>query len=259
MFVTEYPTGEQNESQRRLSQPCNNRRLTLCKNTPLNECQEKFKHTTLDIDNELYKERTSRNSVAYNHPRMSVTANMPMNRNFNSYFNQNLSKADYKLINEAYDNDFKQSAAHSYSGRRSSFFNDFLFRRSTSTSNNVALMSSQIENGKKKKINVIEKLRIYRNRIQSKKSKSLSSRKVDEQEKQINYYYHYKTDSDCRLFEEKKAEIDDELLFEFMSNKISSMRRNGICEQIDKLNFQRQLVDFVEHSLREEYVHSFLV
>ena len=64
------------------------------------------------------------------------------------------------------------------------------------------------------------------------------------------------------IFREKieKALIHtDKTLVKFLSSKSVSRRRQATCSKIDKLENQRQLVNFMENRLRGEFVTNFLL
>lgn len=77
--------------------------------------------------------------------------------------------------------------------------------------------------------------------------------------KKKKYFYDYKLLSDCRTFEEKKFEINDFDLIYYLSTKCSKQRRHAICAKIDKTDYNRQLQDFMEYLLREDYIRNFLL
>jgi hypothetical protein len=68
-----------------------------------------------------------------------------------------------------------------------------------------------------------------------------------------------KIQADCRSYEEKKNEINDMDLNNYLENSASKIRRNAICEKIDKLENNKQLLNFMEYLLREDYIKNFLL
>ena len=68
-----------------------------------------------------------------------------------------------------------------------------------------------------------------------------------------------KINADCRTFEEKKNEINDTDLNNYLETNASKTRRNAICEKIDKLENNKQLLNFMEYLLREDYIKNFLL
>jgi hypothetical protein len=69
----------------------------------------------------------------------------------------------------------------------------------------------------------------------------------------------YKIFADCRTFEEKKDEINDIDLVYYLSTLSSKTRRNAICSKIDKNEYNKQLLSFMEYLLREDYIKNFLL
>ena len=65
--------------------------------------------------------------------------------------------------------------------------------------------------------------------------------------------------ADCRTFDEKKNEINDLELNNYLEKSASKIRRNAICEKIDKLENNKQLLNFMEYLLREDYIKNFLL
>ena len=65
--------------------------------------------------------------------------------------------------------------------------------------------------------------------------------------------------ADCRSFEEKKDEINDVDLINFLAHRSSKVRRNATCERIDKFDNNKQLLNFMEYLLREDYIKNFLL
>ena len=64
---------------------------------------------------------------------------------------------------------------------------------------------------------------------------------------------------DLRSYEEKKAEINDKILNIYLNTCKYSCRRNAICSRIDKIYHNRQLINFMEYLLREDYIKNFLL
>jgi hypothetical protein len=62
--------------------------------------------------------------------------------------------------------------------------------------------------------------------------------------------------ADCRCFEEKKNEINDNVLIKYLSDSTSSKRRrNATCEKIDKLERNSELLKYMENLLHDDYVN----
>jgi hypothetical protein len=169
---------------------------------------------------------------------------------------------DFKQINDAYNSDIKLfERSTRLSAKRKSYFNEMfnLSNSSAVSTKQKATLQTVVDTfamGKKKKINLIEKLRSYRSFIQSKKKSTKSD--TSDQGKEMTYYHDYKYDADCRSYVEKKEEIDDDELEYFLTNSCLRARRNCICEEIDRQYNDRQLIEFMEFVLREDYVYSFL-
>ncbi len=63
--------------------------------------------------------------------------------------------------------------------------------------------------------------------------------------------------SDCRSYEQKKVEIDDNELNNYLKKKMGKRRRNGFCEEIIKSVLDNQLIEFQIYLCRELYFKSF--
>lgn len=64
--------------------------------------------------------------------------------------------------------------------------------------------------------------------------------------------------SDSNLI--KSLQRSNDSVFDlFLATRTSTQRRNAICPKIDKLNSNRQLLDYMEFLLREDYIQSFLL
>jgi len=64
---------------------------------------------------------------------------------------------------------------------------------------------------------------------------------------------------DLRSFSERQDELNDKTLTFYLSSDKGCSRRNAICSRIDKFYFNRQLVNYMEHLLREDYIKNFLI
>ena len=64
--------------------------------------------------------------------------------------------------------------------------------------------------------------------------------------------------ADCRSYEEKKLEINDDKLNYYLSGESSKIRRNGVCEKMIKQN-KDPLFDYIVYLLREEHIKNFLL
>ena len=64
---------------------------------------------------------------------------------------------------------------------------------------------------------------------------------------------------DLRSYSEKKSELNDIVLNLFINSDKCAHRRNAVCTKIDKLYYDRQLVNYMEYLLREDYIKNFLL
>ncbi|RNA43211.1 hypothetical protein BpHYR1_018667 [Brachionus plicatilis] len=64
---------------------------------------------------------------------------------------------------------------------------------------------------------------------------------------------------DLRDYVDKKSEINDNVLHRFLENKRAHARRFAICARIDKLDHNKELINFMEYLLREDYIQNFLM
>jgi hypothetical protein len=72
------------------------------------------------------------------------------------------------------------------------------------------------------------------------------------------YFNKNKTKSDSNLANNNQRSNDS--VFElFLAARSCAQRRNAICAKIDKLYSNRQLLDYMEFLLREDYIQSFLI
>ena len=59
--------------------------------------------------------------------------------------------------------------------------------------------------------------------------------------------------------EKKEEEPQDNTLITFLNNRNISSRRCAICSRLDKLNCKKQLSNYMEYLLREDYIKNFLL
>ncbi|CAF0905608.1 unnamed protein product [Brachionus calyciflorus] len=85
----------------------------------------------------------------------------------------------------------------------------------------------------------------FRSYIRQKKSSEVSTPCIDK--------------IDLRDFNEKKAEITDRILHKFLESNRLSCRRYAVCSRIDKLYHKKQLINYMEYLLREDYIQNFLM
>jgi hypothetical protein len=64
--------------------------------------------------------------------------------------------------------------------------------------------------------------------------------------------------ADCRSYEEKKLEINDEKLNFYLSHELSKKRRNAVCEKMLKQD-KDPLFEYIVFLLREEHIKNFLL
>lgn len=64
---------------------------------------------------------------------------------------------------------------------------------------------------------------------------------------------------DLRDYVDKKSEINDNVLHRFLESERSHSRRSAICARIDKLYRNKELINFMEYLLREDYIQNFLM
>jgi hypothetical protein len=64
---------------------------------------------------------------------------------------------------------------------------------------------------------------------------------------------------DLRQYSERQNELNDKTLDLYLSTDKYCSRRNAICSRIDKFYFNRQLISYMEHLLREDYIKNFLI
>jgi hypothetical protein len=64
---------------------------------------------------------------------------------------------------------------------------------------------------------------------------------------------------DLRSYGEKRGELNDIVLNLFINSEKCAHRRNAVCTKIDKLYYDRQLVNYMEYLLREDYIKNFLL
>ena len=67
----------------------------------------------------------------------------------------------------------------------------------------------------------------------------------------------FKFNSDCRSYEQKKDQIDDNELNNYLKRDLSKTRRHAICEELAKNDSDNQLIEFQTFLLRELYFQSF--
>jgi hypothetical protein len=65
--------------------------------------------------------------------------------------------------------------------------------------------------------------------------------------------------ADCRLFEEKKDELNDLDLNHYLSIKASKNRRSAVCEKILKEEKNNELLEFMVYLMREDNIKNFLL
>ena len=62
--------------------------------------------------------------------------------------------------------------------------------------------------------------------------------------------------ADCRSFEDKKNEINDNILIKYLSSSSSSKRRrNATCEKVDKFERNSELLNYMENLLHDDYAN----
>jgi hypothetical protein len=64
--------------------------------------------------------------------------------------------------------------------------------------------------------------------------------------------------ADCRSYEEKKLEINDEKLNFYLFHESSKKRRNAVCEKMLKQD-KDPLFEYIVFLLREEHIKNFLL
>jgi hypothetical protein len=67
----------------------------------------------------------------------------------------------------------------------------------------------------------------------------------------------YKVMADCRPFNEKRYEISDEDLANYLSKESSKVRRNATYKEMESEN--QKLLEFKIFAIREQYLKSFII
>lgn len=94
-----------------------------------------------------------------------------------------------------------------------------------------------------------------KNKTQEEKSKDIhldiqKSSTISQQEKSM---------VDCRSYQQKKHEVNDKDLENYLNHESSKKRRNGLCEEICKDDSSNQFVEFQVYLWRELYSKSFII
>ena len=121
-------------------------------------------------------------------------------------------------------------------------------------------------NSNSSKIKLVDKNEVYK-----KKSKLmlainnknrfgyLKTNKNCDENKKIENISHSNYEIDLRSFKEKKEELNDVILNYYLESPKISDRRGAICSRIDKFYNNRQLLNYMEYLLREDYIKNFLL
>ena len=103
------------------------------------------------------------------------------------------------------------------------------------------------------------KSELTKNRVDENKDENIHTDVIESLLPQASDSVSILIQADCRSFEEKKNEINDTDLNNYLETNASKTRRNAICEKIDKLENNKQLLNFMEYLLREDYIKNFLL